>query len=178
MKAWQLIAPDLVLSAPIYAITPHLMATYGLRGLILDVDNTLIGDDEFEVSEEIRLWVGLMRSQYPIWLASNNFSDRRIQRVAESLNLPYRSRAGKPSRRVVRQVLEAMELPASQVAMVGDRLFTDTIVGNRLGLFTILVQPPCEELIFKPSISTIFKARSSFLRNWEIWIARKSGVKI
>ena len=178
MKPWQLISPDLVLSAPIYAITPQLMETHRLRGLILDVDNTLIGDDEAVASEEIHLWVESMRSQYPIWLASNNFSDRRIQRVAESLNLPYRSRAGKPSRRVVRQVLEAMELPASQVAMVGDRLFTDTIVGNRLGLFTILVQPPCEELVFKPSIATIFKARSSFLRNWEIWIARKSGVKI
>ncbi len=178
MKPWQLIAPDLVLSAPIYAITPQLMQKHGLRGLILDVDNTLIGDDEPNVSDEICQWVDLMRSQYPIWLASNNFSDRRIQKVAESLNLPYRSRAGKPSRRVVRQVLEAMELPADQVAMVGDRLFTDTIVGNRLGLFTILVQPPCEEIVLKPSIATIFKARSSFLRNWEIWIARKSGVKI
>ena len=166
------------MSAPIYTITPQLMEVHGLRGLILDVDNTLIGDDEADASEEICRWVELMRSQYPIWLASNNFSNRRIQRVAESLNLPYRSRAGKPSRRVVRQVLEAMELPAAQVAMVGDRLFTDTIVGNRLGLFTILVQPPCEELVFKPSLSTIFKARSSFLRNWEIWIARKSGVKI
>ena len=178
MKAWKLIAPDLVLSAPIYAITPQLMEAHGLRGLILDVDNTLIGDDEAYASEEISRWVEQMRSQYPIWLASNNFSDRRIQKVAESLNLPYRSRAGKPSRRVVRQVLEAMQLPPDQVAMVGDRLFTDTIVGNRLGLFTILVQPPCEEIVFKPSISTIFKARSSFLRNWEIWIARKSGVKI
>jgi HAD superfamily phosphatase (TIGR01668 family) len=178
VKPWQLIAPDLVLSAPIYAITPQLMQKHGLHGLILDVDNTLIGDDEAEVSAQIRQWVDLMRSQYPIWLASNNFSDRRIQKVAESLNLPYRSRAGKPSRRVVRQVLEAMQLPADQVAMVGDRLFTDTIVGNRLGLFTILVQPPCEELVLKPSIATIFKARSSFLRNWEIWIARKSGVKI
>ena len=178
MKPWQLIAPDLVLSAPIYAITPQLMQAHGLRGLILDVDNTLIGDDEADVSAEILLWVELMRSQYPIWLASNNFSNRRIQRVAESLNLPYRSRAAKPSRRVVRQVFEAMQLPASQVAMVGDRLFTDTIVGNRLGLFTILVQPPCEEIMLKPSIATIFKARSSFLRNWEIWIARKSGVKI
>jgi len=178
VKPWQLIAPDLVLSAPIYAITPKLMESLGLRGLILDVDNTLIGDDESEVSEEIRLWVQLMRPSYSIWLASNNFSDRRIQKVAESLNLPYRSRAAKPSRRVVRQVLEAMKLPPMQVAMVGDRLFTDTIVGNRLGLFTILVQPPCEEIAFKPSISSIFKARSSFLRNWEIWIARKSGVKI
>jgi len=119
VKSWQLITPDLVLSAPINAITPQLMEKHGLRGLILDVDNTLIGDDEAEASEEISLWVKLMRSQYPIWLASNNFSDRRIQKVAESLNLPYRSRAAKPSRRVVRQVLEAMELPASQVAMVG-----------------------------------------------------------
>lgn len=178
MKPWRLIAPDLVLSAPIYTITPQLMQKHGLSGLILDVDNTLIGDDESDVSDEIRQWVELMRQQYPIWLASNNFSDRRIQNVAESLNLPYRSRAGKPSRRVVRQVLEAMELPPAQVAMVGDRLFTDTVVGNRLGLFTILVQPPCEELVFKPNIATIFKARSSFLRNWEIWIARKSGVKI
>nr|WP_324603557.1 YqeG family HAD IIIA-type phosphatase [Pseudanabaena biceps] len=178
VKPWQLIAPDLVLSAPIYKITPQLMEKHGLRGLILDVDNTLIGDDEADVSEEIRLWVEQMRQNYPIWLASNNFSDRRIQKVAESLSLPYRSRAGKPSRRVVRQVLEAMGFPPSQVAMVGDRLFTDTIVGNRLGLFTILVQPPCDELVFKPSIASIFKARSSFLRNWEIWIARKSGVKI
>ncbi len=178
MKPWRLIAPDLVLSAPIYAITPELMQKHGLSGLILDVDNTLVGDDESDVSDEIRQWIELMRQQYPIWLASNNFSDRRIQKVAESLNLPYRSRAGKPSRRVVRQVLEAIQLPPSQVAMVGDRLFTDTVVGNRLGLFTILVQPPCEELVLKPTIATIFKARSSFLRNWEIWIARKSGVKI
>ena len=66
----------------------------------------------------------------------------------------------------------------SQVAMVGDRLFTDTIVGNRLGLFTILVQPPENELALTPPRTSIFKARSSFLRNWEIWIARKSGVKI
>lgn len=178
MKPWRLIAPDLVLSAPIHAITPQLMEKHGLRGLILDVDNTLIGDDEADVSEEIRVWVNVMRQKHPIWLASNNFSDRRIRKVAESLNLPYRSRAGKPSRRVVRQVLEAMQLPSAEVAMVGDRLFTDTIVGNRLGLFTILVQPPCEELAFKLSVSTIFKARSSFLRNWEIWLARKTGVKI
>jgi HAD superfamily phosphatase (TIGR01668 family) len=178
VKPWHLIAPDLILSAPVHSITTTIMETHGLRGLILDVDNTLIGDDEADVSVEVRAWVELMRSQYPIWLASNNFSDRRIQKVADSLQLPYRSRAGKPSRRVVRQVLEAIELPANQVAMVGDRLFTDTIVGNRLGLFTILVQPPCDEITLKPSLSSLFKARSTFLRNWEIWIARKSGVKI
>jgi HAD superfamily phosphatase (TIGR01668 family) len=180
VKAWRLITPDLVLADSITAITPQLMDKHGLRGLILDVDNTLIGDDEADVSPEVRLWTQTMQQQYSLWLASNNFSDRRIQKVAESINVPYRSRAGKPSRRVVRQVLEAMELPPDAVGMVGDRLFTDTIVGNRLGLFTILVQPPCEEAVqpFQLSLASIFKARSSFLRDWEIWIARKSGVKI
>ena len=176
MKSW--LAPDLVLLAPITGITPQLMEKHGLQGLILDVDNTLIGDNESDVSEVIRLWAELMSKPYSICLASNNFSDRRIKKIAESLNLPYRSRAAKPSRRVVRQVLEEMKLPPSQVAMVGDRLFTDTIVGNRLGLFTILVQPPINELGLNPSTFSIFKASSNFLRNWEIWIARKSGVKI
>ena len=176
MKSW--LAPDLVLLAPITGITPQLMEKHGLQGLILDVDNTLIGDNESDVSEVIRLWAELMSKPYSICLASNNFSDRRIKKIAESLNLPYRSRAAKPSRRVVRQVLEEMKLPPSQVAMVGDRLFTDTIVGNRLGLFTILVQPPINELALNPSTFSIFKSRSNFLRSWEIWIARKSGVKI
>jgi uncharacterized protein len=36
------------------------------------------------------------------------------------------------------------------VALIGDRVFTDVIVGNRLGLFTVLVKPidpqgrPCQ----------------------------------
>jgi predicted HAD superfamily phosphohydrolase YqeG len=38
-------------------------------------------------------------------------------------------------------VIEDLKLPASQVALVGDRVFTDVLAGNRLGLFTVLVKP-------------------------------------
>jgi uncharacterized protein len=172
MHPWQLITPDLVLQNPIWFITPALLAEHKLRGLILDVDNTIIGDSETEVSPEVRQWIDTTRQDHNIWLISNNFSNRRIQGIAESLNLPYRSRAGKPSRRTVRQALDSMELQSSEVGMVGDRLFTDVIAGNRLGMFTILVQP------IDNKESSWLGERSRVLRNWEIWLARRSGVNI
>jgi uncharacterized protein len=172
MHPWQLITPDLVLQKPIWFITPALLAEHKLRGLILDVDNTIIGDSETEVSPEVRQWIDTTRQDHSIWLISNNLSNRRIQCIAESLNLPYRSRAGKPSRRTVRKALDAMELQSAEVGMVGDRLFTDVIAGNRLGMFTILVQP------IDNKESSWLGERSRVLRNWEIWLARLSGVNI
>ncbi|MEE3717737.1 YqeG family HAD IIIA-type phosphatase [Tumidithrix elongata RA019] len=180
MLPWQLITPDLVLSQSIAAITPELMQKHGLRGMILDVDDTIVGNHESEASPEIKVWIDLMRQDYPIWLISNNFSNRRIQNIAENLDLPFRSRAGKPSRRMVRQALEAMKLPPEQVAMIGDRLFTDTLVGNRLGLFTVLVQPPCNnsDKGDNNKKTSLLRVRTNVLRSWEIWLARKSGVNI
>lgn len=169
MSALSLITPDLVLPGGVWLLTEELLQQYQLKGLILDVDNTIVGENDLEPSALIRQWLETMRQSYPIWLVSNNFSDRRIQAIAQDFDLPYRSRAGKPSRRAVRQALEMMNLPVNQVAMVGDRLLTDTLVGNRLGLFTVLVEPP-------QGLGQ--NSRSVLLRSWEIWLARQTGVKI
>jgi HAD superfamily phosphatase (TIGR01668 family) len=55
------------------------------------------------------------------------------------------------------------------VAMVGDRLFTDVLAGNRLGMFTILVEP-----MVHPELSP----KSHSLRNLEVWISEKLGVTL
>ncbi|NJO21163.1 MAG: HAD hydrolase-like protein, partial [Spirulinaceae cyanobacterium RM2_2_10] len=75
----------------------------------------------------------------------------------------------KPSRRKLRQAVEQMDLPVSQVAMVGDRLFTDVLAGNRLGLFTILVEPMVD-----PESAT----RSYPIRNFEVWLSQRLGVQL
>jgi uncharacterized protein len=61
--------------------------------------------------------------------------------VAAQLDLPYTISAGKPRRSALRRVLAELKLPHQEVALIGDRLFTDVIAGNRLGLFTVLVKP-------------------------------------
>jgi HAD superfamily phosphatase (TIGR01668 family) len=169
MTRAKLLQPDLILGGPITSLTPEILQQHSLKGLVLDVDETLVPLKETQVSDDILQWVEQIRQVVPIWLVSNNLSDTRIGGIAKALDLPYLLGAVKPSRRKLRRASEAMALPPSQVAMVGDRLFTDVIAGNRLGMFTILVEPMVDAEI---------AARSYPLRNFEVWLSQKLGVSL
>lgn len=121
-----------------------------IRALVLDVDRTLLPRRQASLPATMRQWLAAASEQVPIQLLSNNLSRSRIGAVAAELGLPFTTAAGKPRRSALRRVLADLDLPAAQVALIGDRLFTDVIVGNRLGLFTVLVKPidprgePCQ----------------------------------
>jgi HAD superfamily phosphatase (TIGR01668 family) len=168
MTQAKLLQPDLVLGHTILSLTPDILHHYHIKGLLLDVDETLVPLKEKGVSKELALWVAMFRADIPIWLVSNNISDQRIGGIARSLDLPYLLGAGKPSRRKLRQALESMQMPPEKVAMVGDRLFTDVLAGNRLGMFTILVEPMVDpsDIIHYP------------IRNFEVWLSKKLGVSL
>lgn len=161
--------PDLVLGECVIAITPELIQRHHLRGLVLDVDETLVPMREAETTPEVRAWFAQVRAQVPIWLVSNNIHEPRIRRIAESLQAPYITGAGKPSRRKLRQAATAMDLPVEHIAMVGDRLFTDVLAGNRLGMFTILVEP---------MVSPLSKPGKYLVRSVEVWVSQILGVSL
>lgn len=161
--------PDLVLGGSIVSITPPLLRQHQLKGLILDVDETLVPVTEKEVSAEVKNWISEIRKEVSLWLVSNNISETRISRIAEALEVPYLIGAGKPSRRKLRKASKEMDLAVEQVAMVGDRLFTDVLAGNRLGMFTILVEPMVD-----PAVA----ARAYPVHTIEVWLSRILGVSI
>ena len=165
----ELLQPDLILEDSILSLTPDIIQQYRLKGLVLDVDETLVSIKATEASAELRQWVEQTRQVTALWLVSNNLSDTRIGGIARSLNLPYILGAVKPSRRKLRQAVTAMNLPVEQVAMVGDRLFTDVLAGNRLGMFTILVEP-----IVEPGEVV----RSYPIRSFEVLLSQFMGTSI
>jgi HAD superfamily phosphatase (TIGR01668 family) len=113
----------------------------GIRALVIDVDRTLLPRRSAELPPSAERWLRDARSQLPIHLFSNNPSRRRIGGLSEHLGLPYTVAAAKPRRGALRRVIHELDVPASQVALLGDRVFTDVLGGNRLGLFTVLVKP-------------------------------------
>ncbi|MDB9376191.1 YqeG family HAD IIIA-type phosphatase [Nodularia sphaerocarpa] len=165
----KLLQPDLILEGSVLNLTPDIIEQYGLKGLVLDVDETLVPFTVGVASPELQKWVEQIRASTVLFLVSNNLSEARIGGIARSLNLPYYLGAAKPSRRKIRAALTQMNLPASQVGMVGDRLFTDVIAGNRLGMFTVLVEP-----IIHPDAAL----RSHPIRNFEVWFSEILGATI
>ncbi|MBD2090312.1 YqeG family HAD IIIA-type phosphatase [Microcoleus sp. FACHB-1515] len=169
MSWGKLLQPDLVLGEPILSLTPEILHQNNLKGLVLDVDETLVPMSLAEVSEDLQIWVQTLRPSVSLWLVSNNLSQNRISRIAEALNLPYILGARKPSRRKLRQAVEAMDIPIEQVAMVGDRLFTDVLAGNRLGMFTILVEP---------MVDPAKVAQRYPVRTVEVWLSQALGATL
>jgi uncharacterized protein len=169
MSWGKLLQPDLILGGSILDLTADVLQTHKLKGLVLDVDETLVPISMADTSPELRRWLQTLQPTPQVWLVSNNISQTRIGRIAESLSLPYILAARKPSRRKLRQAVESMGLPIEQVAMVGDRLFTDVLAGNRLGMFTILVEPMVDPA----------KLRHRYpVRDFEVWLSKLLGVSI
>ncbi|MCG6135512.1 MAG: YqeG family HAD IIIA-type phosphatase [Nostoc sp. LLA-1] len=165
----KLLQPDLILEGSVLNLSPAIIQQYGLKGLVLDVDETLVPFTVGVASPELQQWVAQIRTGVELCLVSNNLSEARIGGIARSLNLPYYLGAAKPSRRKIRAALTSMNLPVQEVGMVGDRLFTDVIAGNRLGMFTILVEP---------IVHADTALRTHPIRNFEVWVSEILGASI
>lgn len=170
MSWGKLLQPDLLLETTILGLTPDLVRQNHLKGLVLDVDETLVPITTAQISAELVPWVEQIRQVATLWLVSNNISEARIKRIAEVVKAPYITGAGKPSRRKLRRAVDAMGLRPQEVGMVGDRLFTDVLAGNRLGMFTILVQPmvdPADAVVRRYPVHAA-----------EVWISQALGATL
>ncbi len=167
MALFPLLQPDLVLGSSVLNLTPELLAQNQIKGLVLDVDDTIVPIGIGIAPPETILWIQQIKEIVPVWLVTNNPNQVRIGAIADSLSLPYFLSAGKPSRRKLRQAIAAMKMEPAHVAMVGDRVFTDVLAGNRMGMFTILIEP-----IVGADSSVGF----NLIRTVEFAIARRLGV--
>ncbi len=113
----------------------------GIRGIISDLDNTLVRWDASEAGLDLRHWLArLQKRGFKVCLVSNGRA-ARVAYFSAALGVPGISRARKPSRRAFREGMSTLGTAPHQTAVLGDQLFTDVLGGNRLGLYTILVPP-------------------------------------
>ena len=122
-------------------ITPEFLAARGLRGLLLDLDNTLIPYGSYDENQEVVQWVQeLQGAGIKLYLLSNA-TGKRAAFWLPKLAFNGVGMAGKPDPKAFQKGARELGLPPEQVGMVGDQLFTDVLGGNLAGLHTILVRP-------------------------------------
>lgn len=147
LRLRHLLLPDQSLKN-IFEIDVDRLEKQGIRGIITDMDNTLVPWSDRAVYPRLADWFSdLKRRGFKLVIVSNNTRDRGGQ-LARELDIPAIWYAIKPRRRAFRKALDLMQLKPGEVAVVGDQIFTDVLGGNRLGLYTIHVQPISEEFIW------------------------------
>lgn len=119
-----------------------------IKGLILDVDNTLI-DYYRNMSDEVVHWSNYLKENgISLYILSNSNNTDKVTEVAQKLKLEYSIFATKPLKRGFKKAINKLNLKPENIAAVGDQIFTDVIGANRCGLFPILVKPIAQKDIF------------------------------
>ncbi|MDP5273028.1 YqeG family HAD IIIA-type phosphatase [Chengkuizengella axinellae] len=125
----------------IYEIDIDALKKAGVKGIITDLDNTLVGAKEALATPELIEWLKqLEQAGFKVVIVSNN-NHARVSTFAKPLNLPYLPNARKPANLAFKKALQMTKLKPSEIVVIGDQLLTDVFGGNRLGLNTILVKP-------------------------------------
>lgn len=119
-----------------------------VKGLILDVDNTLI-DYYRNISEETINWANSLKENgIKMCILSNSNKKEKVKEVAGKLGLEYSYFGMKPLKRGFKKAKKMLKLENNEIAAVGDQIFTDVIGSNRMKMFSILVEPIKEKDIF------------------------------
>jgi uncharacterized protein len=125
----------------IFHITPEDLKDRGIKGIITDLDNTLVEWDRPEATPELIKWFDAMKEAgIAVTIVSNN-NEKRVKAFAEPLHIPFIFQARKPMRQAFRKALAIMKLKKEEVVVIGDQLLTDVLGGNLSGFYTILVVP-------------------------------------
>ena len=125
---------------PIYSISQSELQKKGIHSLLLDVDGTLVNRKSNMIPKSVRNWIIESKKFFSLYLISNNPSKKRIEKIAKELNLKYKYNASKPRKKVTLSVINEIGGEPKNIAIIGDRIFTDIIVGNRCNIKTILVK--------------------------------------
>lgn len=129
----------------VYDINYENLFEKGIRGLIFDIDNTLVPYFVKESDDQlIELFTKLREMDFKISLVSNGKKDR-VMKFNEKLKVYAFPRANKPGTVNLKKAMKVMNTDSGSTVMIGDQIFTDVWAANRAGMTNILVEPISEK---------------------------------
>jgi hypothetical protein len=137
----------------------------GIRGLILDLDNTLTEWNATYLRPEIREWIEQAKSLgFHLCLVSNAFRGKRVKAIGAELEIGVVTWACKPLARGYRKGMQQMGTTPASTCVLGDQVFTDILGANIVGARSILLTPlnPKES----PHTQLIRKIEAPMRRKW------------
>lgn len=129
-----------IVAKQITDLTPEFLHSRGISLLMMDFDNTIVPYTTDIPTESVENWLELMKnSDIRLCVVSNSKKDR-VKIFCEKYGIDCITHAKKPFSKGIRACLDRYGVPASQCALVGDQIYTDTLGANGCGVQSIVVK--------------------------------------
>lgn len=144
-------------------ITPDILKRIGVKGVAVDLDNTLVYDGSVKFFKNSSTWVDSIKAaDIPIIILSNATAIRAYF-LARRLGIDYISFARKPSGKALYKAAKRLGVDISQLGMIGDQIFADVEAANKAGAVPLLVDPKTQEFFFRKHFMKIRKREKVLL---------------
>lgn len=153
--------PDLYYSS-VYEIDFRKLYEKGYRGLLTDVDNTLVPHDAPADDRAAALIADLKKMGWSVCVISNN-AEPRVKPFADAVGCAYVYKAGKPKTSGYKEGMKRIGTTCKNSLFLGDQLFTDICGANRTGILSVLVKPMARDPKFHIRLKRMGEAVVRFL---------------
>lgn len=133
-----LVKPDYICKN-IYNIPLEELKNNGIKGLIMDLDSTVMVSKSGKFTQETLDWFEKIKKDFSLAIATNNTNPNYVQKVRNAIDFPVIENSKKPKTDGVEKALNQLNLSSKEVAIIGDRPLTDIMVGKNINATTILV---------------------------------------
>ena len=125
----------------VYDVDSNFLKKHNIKGIIYDVDNTLVGFKIRVPDEKLISYIeGLKNEGFKLFIISNNKKER-VDEFNKPLGLSYIFRGMKPLWFSFFSAAKKMGLKRKEIVVVGDQIFTDVLGGNISSMLTVMVDP-------------------------------------
>ncbi|GAA0340882.1 YqeG family HAD IIIA-type phosphatase [Bacillus carboniphilus] len=143
----------------IFEITPDRLKEKGIKGIITDLDNTLVEWDRPNATPRLIEWFEEMKKNDILVTIVSNNQKERVRLFADPLHIPFIYQARKPMTKAFKKAVTSMNIKKEETVVIGDQLLTDVLGGNRAGFHTILVVPVAQSDGFFTRFNRIIERR-------------------
>ncbi|MCD8089097.1 MAG: YqeG family HAD IIIA-type phosphatase [Clostridiales bacterium] len=124
----------------VYELTPEKLKALKIKTVIFDIDNTLVPYFVKAPTKEVLEYFGALRASDISVCVLSNSRPERAREFCLGLDIPFVSRAKKPFNSGLKILSEMLSLKPEEALIVGDQIFTDVLLGNLNGIYSVLVK--------------------------------------
>lgn len=126
-----------------YNITPEIIKSMGGKAVFVDLDGTLVSKDVVRPTKKVLDWIESFNANNIEFILLSNNADKRVTDFSKDIGVAFYHSARKPLLLGFKKAYNSLKtkVKPEEIVMIGDQIFTDTLVARRFGAKSIYVKP-------------------------------------